>query len=143
MSRDHPQFSEIMERLNSARGCAIVRCSTKQEIAIEFDRRSKWGVVAGSKSLPSSDVQKDLAAIGFATESREMQMRFGPHSGKTLQFWQIVGRFGTAEEASNAALSALQILCGAAPTEWLWVTEAEYDNRGEPNPPAIWPPATH
>jgi hypothetical protein len=58
-----------------------------------------------------------------------------------IQFFTISGNFKDAESAVRAALAIFEIVWKVPATEWLWVTEMQYDSRDEPVRPTVWPPS--
>lgn len=134
-------MKEVLDYLDAKQDCAIIHPESEHEVAIEFDRKSKWFVQAKLKDAPDAAVQKKLKAAKLRAKSRKMQMRFGPNRGKTSQFFNASGDFRSADAAARAALSMFDILWPVPATQWLWVTAMQYDDRDEPKRPEIWPPA--
>jgi hypothetical protein len=140
---DHPQIEEVVAFLRAKQACAIVHPNDQdesREVSIHLDDRSKWHVQALIFGFPRPDVRKRLKAAGLRIRHREMRMHFGPQRGTTVQFFAVARGFDHPEAAARAALAVLEILWALLATEWLWVTAMEYDDRGEPERPPVWPP---
>lgn len=140
-AEEHLQFMEVLDYLTAKQGCAIVHPETHHEVTVGLDSRSNWFVQTILPESPGTAPRKNLKSVGLKTKPRETRMNFGPQAGKTVKFFTVSGDFKSAETSARAALSVFEILWRVHAGEWLWVTAAQYDDRGKPNRPGVWPPA--
>jgi hypothetical protein len=141
-SGEHLQLAEVVEFLNAKKACAIVYPQRKYEVGVTFDGQSMWHVqtrVFGN--TPDPAVVKKLEAANLKTRRHETQLQFGPNRGKVIESIVIAGDFADPQTAARVALSTFETLWDLPPTEWLWVTAEQHDDRDQPQRPAVWPPS--
>ena len=140
---DHLQLGEAVEWLREELSFAIVdpRTTAGREVRANANERFECTIESTSKEEPSSDLRSKAAARGFTVERVTDRFHFGPKMGQEFTFHRISRSSMDVETAAREAIELFHLVSGQPRTEWLWITNENYADRGEPERPLAWPPA--
>jgi hypothetical protein len=144
MGNDHPQLSEAIEWLQQELSFAIVDPNGAQflEVHAGANERFECAVESTSKEEPPAEFKNKVAARGFTVERVTDRYRFGPKVGQEFSFHRISRHSMDVEIAAREAIELFLIISGLTRNDWLWITNKNYADRGEPERPLNWPPAS-
>jgi hypothetical protein len=143
MNFDHPQFGEAVEWLRDELSFAIVdpTKSVGCEVRVNANERFECTVESGSKEEPTTSLTSKAEARGFRVEKVVDRFHFGPNMGKEFTFYRISRGSMDVETATREAIELFLLVSGVPRSEWLWITNENYADRGKPDRPPTWPPA--
>jgi len=144
MNSDHLQFGEALEWLREELAFAIVDPNTSSGCEVRVNRNDRFEYTIDSTSVdePSTALTRLVKARGFTVERVESRYRFGPKTGQTFTFYRISRRLTELEAAVRETIELFLLLSDRPRSEWLWITNENYDDREEPKPPTSWPTVT-
>ena len=115
-----------------SRSCAVVHVASKREVKLFADAKTTWMIQSMLTNPPDEQLLRAVGSLRVKHTPREMHIVFGPQRGKVIVLHLLRGRFRTLASAASASLALARLLAGVPDAERLWVTSAEYDDRGEP-----------
>ena len=127
------QWEEVVAKASASpdRSCAVVHVGSRIEATVFADGK-QWAVRAALPAAPTDAALRRLRPMRLKHTVRAIKMSFGPRRGETVEVHEVGGRFKEVAPAASAALALVRALAAVPDTEWLWVTDSAYDDRGEP-----------
>jgi hypothetical protein len=143
MNSDHPQLGEAVEWLQQELSFAIVDPSNPpgREVRVNANERFECTIESTSKEEPSADLKRNAEARGFTVERVTDRFHFGPKMGQEFTFHRIARGSMDVETAAREAIELFLLVAGQSRSDWLWITNENYADRGKAERPLSWPPA--
>ncbi|HEV7298134.1 MAG TPA: hypothetical protein VGN72_02135 [Tepidisphaeraceae bacterium] len=137
MSNEQLQVDEVVAALRQRGGCTLVHIDSGHEVDLyngSGEDARPWVVRYSMQEIPDKPLLTQALSLGL--ELRD------PCPGSGVRRYELYRHVMGITAVAIKALALTRMLPGVPANAWLWVTDGEYDQRGEPpEPPSPWPPA--
>lgn len=132
------QVDEVAARLRQEKEAALVHVPTHHEVNVyidPYDAKAPWAILYSVEDVPEKGLLRQALILGF--ELRAAEVSTNPSKYLFSLPRNCVGHTAAAIKG----LQLIRLLPGVGPTDWIWITCYNYDDREDPppDPPASWP----